>query len=110
MGRARLSLTRRLVDSFMALQLLRGDRTTLLIEETIMANANAVRTTRGNASVPNAKALNQISDTELDQVSGSFFPFVALGVALGIAYCIADGTLDPPPAPKGDFNTGPKNV
>jgi hypothetical protein len=38
------------------------------------------------------------------------FPFIALGVALGIAYCIADGTLDPPPAPKGDFPTGPKNA
>jgi hypothetical protein len=35
-----------------------------------------------------------ISETELDRASGGFFPFVALGVALGIAYCIADGTLD----------------
>jgi len=51
-----------------------------------------------------------LSDADLDRVSGGFFPFIALGVALGIAYCIADGTLDPPPAPKGDFPTGPKNA
>jgi lactobin A/cerein 7B family class IIb bacteriocin len=51
-----------------------------------------------------------LSNAELDQVSGGLFPFIALGVALGIAYCIADGTLDPPPAPKGDFPTGPKNA
>ena len=47
---------------------------------------------------------------ELDQVSGGFFPFIATGVALGILYCMADGTFDPPPAPKGDFPSGPKNV
>jgi hypothetical protein len=51
-----------------------------------------------------------LSDIDLDRVSGGFFPFIALGVALGLAYCIADGTLDPPPAPKGDFPTGPKNA
>ncbi|MBN9006281.1 MAG: hypothetical protein J0H40_12800 [Rhizobiales bacterium] len=51
-----------------------------------------------------------LSNADLDRVSGGFFPFIALGVALGIAYCIADGTLDPPPAPKGDFPTGPKNA
>ena len=51
-----------------------------------------------------------ISETELDQVSGGLFPFIATGVALGILYCMADGTLDPKPGPKGDFPTGPKNV
>jgi hypothetical protein len=54
--------------------------------------------------------ITPLSNAELDQVSGGLFPFIALGVALGIAYCIADGTLDPPPAPKGDFPTGPKNA
>jgi hypothetical protein len=58
----------------------------------------------------NARGIMPLSNAELDRVSGGFFPFVALGVALGIAYCIADGTLDPPPAPKGDFPTGPKNA
>jgi hypothetical protein len=46
----------------------------------------------------------------LDEASGGWFPFIALGVALGIGYCILDGTLDPKPGPKGDFLTGPKNV
>jgi hypothetical protein len=79
-------------------------------ENTTMVNANVLKTTRSNASMPNAKVLSQISDADLEHVSGGFFPFVALGVALGIAYCIADGTLDPPSAPKGDFLTGQKNV
>jgi hypothetical protein len=73
-----------------------------------MVNANVLKTTRSNASVPNAKMPGQISDADLEHVSGGFFPFVALGVALGIAYCIADGTLDPPPAPKGDFSHRPE--
>ena len=51
-----------------------------------------------------------ISEAEMDQVSGGFFPFISTGVALGILYCMADGTLDPKPGPKGDFPTGPKNV
>jgi hypothetical protein len=58
----------------------------------------------------NASGIEPLSDADLDRVSGGLFPFIALGVALGIAYCIADGTLDPPPAPKGDFPTGPKNA
>jgi hypothetical protein len=51
-----------------------------------------------------------ISDAEIDEVSGGFFPFIATGVAIGILYCMADGTLDPKPGPKGDFPIGPKNV
>jgi hypothetical protein len=61
-------------------------------------------------SKPYGGGIVPLSNADLDQVSGGFFPFIALGVALGIAYCIADGTLDPPPAPKGDFPTGPKNA
>jgi hypothetical protein len=71
------------------------------MKETIMANTQAA---------PNANGLAQLSDSNLDKVSGGWFPFVALGVALGIGYCIWDGTLDPKPGPKGDFPTGPKNV
>lgn len=66
-----------------------------------MANSPAALSARDPSALP---------DGSLDQVSGGFFPFVALGVALGIGYCIADGTLDPPPAPKGDFPRGPKNI
>ena len=68
--------------------------------------------TVSNASTPdrNAGQLAPLSDASLDQASGGFFPFIALGVAAGIAYCILDGTFDPPPAPKGDFPKGPKNV
>jgi hypothetical protein len=52
-----------------------------------------------------------LSDDKLDQVSGGFFPFIALGVALGIGYCILDGSFDKPPAPKGDFpGGGSKNI
>jgi hypothetical protein len=58
----------------------------------------------------NSGGVVPLSNAERDEVSGGFFPFIALGVALGIAYCIADGTLDPPPALKGDFPTGPKNA
>jgi hypothetical protein len=58
----------------------------------------------------NGGGIASLSNVDIDRVSGGFFPFIALGVALGIAYCIADGTLDPPPAPKGDFPTGPKNA
>ena len=58
----------------------------------------------------NADGLTSLPDFELDQVNGGFFPFVALGVALGIGYCILDGTLDLPPAPKGDFPRGSKNM
>lgn len=58
----------------------------------------------------NANGLAQVSDFDLDQVSGGWFPFIALGVALGIGYCILDGTLDPKPGPKGDFPKGPKNM
>jgi hypothetical protein len=61
-------------------------------------------------SKPYGDGIAPLSDADLDRVSGGFFPFIALGVALGLAYCIADGTLDPPPAPKGDFPTGPKNT
>ena len=58
----------------------------------------------------NGGGIAPLSSADVDEVSGGFFPFIALGVALGIAYCIADGTLDPPPAPRGDFPTGPKNA
>ena len=58
----------------------------------------------------NANGLARVSDFDLDQVSGGWFPFIALGVALGIGYCILDGTLDPKPGPKGDFPKGPKNM
>jgi hypothetical protein len=51
-----------------------------------------------------------LADIDLDQVNGGFFPFLALGISLGIGYCILDGTLDPPPAPKGDFPVGRKNI
>jgi hypothetical protein len=71
------------------------------MKETIMANTQAAL---------NADGLAQLSDANLDEVSGGWFPFIALGVALGIGYCIWDGTLGPKPGPKGDFPTGPKNV
>ena len=58
----------------------------------------------------NADGLAQLSDSNLDQVNGGWFPFIALGVALGIGYCILDGTFDKPPGPKGDFPKGPKNM
>lgn len=53
-----------------------------------------------------------LSDADLDQVNGGFFIFIGLGVVLGIAYCVGDGTLLPPstPSPKGDFPKGPKNM
>ena len=63
-----------------------------------------------NAALSVAATPRTISDVELDQVSGGLFPFIATGVAVGILYCMADGTLDPKPGPKGDFPTGPKNV
>ena len=72
-----------------------------LLKETIMANTHAAL---------NANGLARVSDFDLDQVSGGWFPFIALGVALGIGYCILDGTLDPKPGPKGDFPKGPKNM
>ena len=59
----------------------------------------------------NADDLAQLSDASLDQVSGGWFPFIALGVALGIGYCIWDGTIGgTKPGPKGDFPIVPKNV
>lgn len=54
--------------------------------------------------------IRELSVDETDQASGGLFPFLATGIALGILYCMADGTLDPKPGPKGDFPTGPKNV
>jgi hypothetical protein len=54
--------------------------------------------------------VRELSVDETDQTSGGLFPFIATGIALGILYCMADGTLDPKPGPKGDFPTGPKNV
>jgi hypothetical protein len=72
-----------------------------LLKETMMANTQASL---------NADGLAPLSDAKLDQVNGGWFPFIALGVALGIGYCIVDGTLDPKPGPKGDFPIGPKNV
>jgi len=73
------------------------------LKETIMANTQAVL---------NGDGLATLSDADLDQVSGGFFIFIGLGVVLGIAYCAADGSLVPPPAPnpKGDFPRGPKNM
>ena len=60
----------------------------------------------------NANGLANLSDADLDQVNGGFFIFIGLGVVLGIAYCVGDGTLSPPstPSPKGDFPRGPKNM
>jgi len=57
----------------------------------------------------NAPAIRMIPDGELDQVSGGWFPFIALGVALGIGYCMLDGTFDKPRV-LGDFPGGPKDV
>ena len=57
-----------------------------------------------------ADSVRPLSDIELDQVGGGWFPFIALGVAIGIGYCWATGDFDPPPAPQGDFPAGPKNV
>jgi hypothetical protein len=76
-----------------------------------MLRADSFRTEEASMVAASVAATSRpISDTELDQVSGGFFPFIATGVALGILYCMADGTLDPQPGPKGDFPTGPKNV
>jgi hypothetical protein len=83
---------------------LRG-RVTASHKEIIMASTDVF-----TDSSLNAGGIVPLSNADLDRVSGGLFPFIALGVALGIAYCIADGTLDPPPAPKGDFPTGPKNA
>ena len=66
-----------------------------------MANTQAART---------PTALLRCRMPDLDQVSGGCFTFIGLGVALGIGYCIVDGTLDPKPGPKGDFPIGPKNM
>jgi lactobin A/cerein 7B family class IIb bacteriocin len=76
--------------------------------EEIMVNANVTATVGADSSALNA--IRAMSNAELDQVSGGWFPFVAAGVALGILYCWADGDFDSPPPPQGDFPTGPKNV
>ena len=65
---------------------------------------------KADASLAIAANTRAVSDAELDQVNGGLFPFLASGVELGILYCMADGTFDPKPGPKGDFPTGPKNV
>ena len=57
----------------------------------------------------NTPAIRALSGGELDQVSGGFFPFIALGVALGIGYCMLDGTFDKPRV-LGDFPGGGKDV
>ena len=57
----------------------------------------------------NADGLAPLSDANLDQVSGGWFPFIALGVALGIGYCIVDGTLTEA-GPEGRFPDRPENV
>lgn len=68
-----------------------------------MANTQAIQ---------NADGLARLSDADLDQVNGGFFIFIGLGVVLGIAYCVGDGTLLPPSTsgPKGDFPKGPRNM
>jgi len=58
----------------------------------------------------NTEDFARLSDCDLDEVKGGWFPFIALGVAIGIGYCIWDGTLGPKPGVKGDFPTGPKNM
>jgi hypothetical protein len=63
-----------------------------------------------NATAVPAANPRPLSGSEIEQVSGGLFPFIATGVALGILYCMADGTLDPKPGPKGDFPIGPKDV
>ena len=75
-----------------------------------MANTDAFTISSPTTSTLNAGGLAPLSAAELDQVSGGWFPFIALGVALGIGYCMLDGTFDKAPGPKGDFPTGPKNM
>jgi hypothetical protein len=75
-----------------------------------MANSNMTSAVGESLPAQPASTTRAISDYEMDQVSGGFFPFIAAGVAIGILYCWADGDFDPPPAPQGDFPTGPKNA
>ena len=49
----------------------------------------------------NADGLAQLSDSNLDKVSGGWFPFIALGVALGIGYCIVGWNARPEARPEG---------
>jgi hypothetical protein len=58
----------------------------------------------------NTSDVRALSSDEIDQASGGLFPFLTAGIFIGICYCWADGDFDPPPNPKGDFPTGPKNV
>jgi len=63
-------------------------------------------------SITATSGIRAISRGEIDQVSGGWFPFIAAGVALGILYCMADGTFDKaqPKPVMGDFPAGPHNM
>jgi hypothetical protein len=53
--------------------------------------------------------MHPLAHHEIDQVSGGFFPFIATGIAIGIAYCWADGDFDKKPT-MGDYPTTPKDT
>jgi hypothetical protein len=63
-------------------------------------------------SIDTTPGMREIQAGEIDQVSGGFFPFIATGIALGILYCMADGTFDKaqPKPVMGDYPSGPHNA
>jgi hypothetical protein len=72
------------LDARSSLERALGEYLTDLLKETIMTNMQAAL---------NTEDFVRLSDCDLDEVNGGWFPFIALGVAIGIGYCIWDGTL-----------------
>jgi hypothetical protein len=63
-------------------------------------------------SIDATSGIRALASNEIDEASGGLWPFIAAGIALGILYCMADGTFDKaqPRLVMGDFPSDPHNA